>query len=338
MSSTMLRNRGLQILTNYAKCSPACNISRERRLLYTSQEAKANFSDPEIQTLLKRITGLNVEKVFRPAKQSLEPPTYKLVSSKKLQELQEEARKEAERRLSMPPVLEEREPIDEVLAEDEGLAGLDTANVVFTDITYGLSERKRFVVVREPSGRLRKARWDERDRIMQVYFPRERREVEAPPMFADEQLPAIFAKERHEFLLDAACVQFEPDAEDFIRVHRKAYEDLDETGNYDVLRSTRHFGGMAYFFARQKRIDGLLTGMVQRDLIQDAADLVRLYCLIHPTSPVAMEAESLGLEGVALIKAYIRLDSHHSGKLELALQSWENAGESDGAQTRTAVE
>lgn len=41
----------------------------------------------------------------------------------------------------MPPVLKEREPIHEVLSQDPGVKGYDTCKYVFTDITFGISDR-----------------------------------------------------------------------------------------------------------------------------------------------------------------------------------------------------
>lgn len=48
--------------------------------------------------------------------------------------------------------------------------------------------QERFIVVREPDGVLRKATWEERDRLIQVYFPREGRKLTAPLIFKDENL------------------------------------------------------------------------------------------------------------------------------------------------------
>ena len=49
-------------------------------------------------------------------------------------------------------------------------AGYDVAKYVFTDITYGVHDRSRFIVVREPDGSLRDADGEERDRLNQVHF------------------------------------------------------------------------------------------------------------------------------------------------------------------------
>lgn len=48
--------------------------------------------------------------------------------------------------------------------------------------------QERFIVVREPNGTLRKATWDERDRLIQVYFPKEGRKLTAPLIFKEENL------------------------------------------------------------------------------------------------------------------------------------------------------
>lgn len=50
------------------------------------------------------------------------------------------------------------------------------------------------------------------------------------------------------------------------QVHHQTYEEIDKHGKYDLLRSTRHFGGMAWYFVNKKKIDGLLIDQIQRDL------------------------------------------------------------------------
>lgn len=43
-------------------------------------------------------------------------------------------------------------------------------------------------MVREPDGTLRKATWEERDRLVQVYFPKPGRRLAPPFMFKEENL------------------------------------------------------------------------------------------------------------------------------------------------------
>ncbi|MEQ2317027.1 hypothetical protein AMECASPLE_038605 [Ameca splendens] len=150
--------------------------------------AKPQFADPAVQDILTRITGLDLQKVFRPIKQELKPPTYKLMTDEQLEQALQFATEEAAKRLQMPPVLPERKPISDVLAMDKILDGMDTAKYVFTDITYNIPHRERFIVVREPDGTLRKATWEERDRLIQVYFPRQGRKLTPHLLFKEENL------------------------------------------------------------------------------------------------------------------------------------------------------
>lgn len=53
------------------------------------------------------------------------------------------------------------------------------------------SFQERFIVVREPNGVLRKATWEERDRMIQIFFPKEGRRVIPPVIFKDEHLVVV---------------------------------------------------------------------------------------------------------------------------------------------------
>ncbi|XP_038078268.1 28S ribosomal protein S22, mitochondrial-like [Patiria miniata] len=302
--------------------------------LHGSNEGVSDvFNTDEVQGILTRITGMDLQRVFRHSKQKLEPPTYRLISDDKLKQLEEEAKQEARKRLQMPPVLDEREEITDVLSENPELEGLDSSKFVFTDITYGIKDRERFIVVREPSGTLRKATWEEHDRVTQIYLPRPYRRLIPPPLFDDENLSAVFSQDGHLDLLDAACVQFEPDAADFIRVHQRVYEDIESKEKYDILRSTRHFGGLAFYLTRTQRIDGMLTDMIQRDLISDSVDLIRLYHVLHPECQSAADVHTKKLEGVDVIKVFIETDAKRKGRLELVLQVYENERANQNAAT-----
>lgn len=279
--------------------------------------------DAEVQDILTRITGLDLQKVFRPIKQELKPPTYKLMTDAQLDEATQRAREQAEKLLKMPPVLSERKPIHDILSEDKILDGMDTAKYVFTDITFTTPHRERFIVIREQNGTLRKATWEERDRLLQVYFPKEGRKLTAPPVFKEENLKVVLSNDRHQDMLDLCLAQFEPDSSDYIRVHETTYEDLERQGKYDLLRSTRHFGGLAWYLVNNRRVDGLLIDMLQRDLFQDAVSLVSLFHMVHPHSPSAQEALVQQATGLDLLKIYAKLESKRAGFIELALQAYE---------------
>ncbi|KAM4743349.1 small ribosomal subunit protein mS22 [Anableps anableps] len=286
-------------------------------------DAKPQFTDPAVQDILTRITGLDLQKVFRPIKQELKPPSYKLMTDKQLEQAVQFATEEAKKQLQMPPFLPERKPINDVLAVDKILDGMDTAKYVFTDITYNIPHRERFIVVRETDGTLRKATWEERDRLIQVYFPRQGRKLTPHLLFKEENLKTVFSQDRHKDVLDLCLVQFEPDSSDYIRVHQATYEDLEKNGKYDLLRSTRHFGGMAWYLVIARRVDGLIVDMLRRELLQDAVSLVSLFHLVHPHSESAQEAASQQATGADLLKIYAQKESQRSGYIELALQAYE---------------
>ncbi|XP_030072725.1 small ribosomal subunit protein mS22 [Microcaecilia unicolor] len=286
---------------------------------------KPSFTDEAVQNLLSKMTGLNLQKIFRPVKQELKPPSYKLMTEEQLQQAIEKATVVAKERLKMPLVLNEREPIDDVLSVDKILDGMETSKIVFTDINFSTPHRERFIVVREPDGRLRKASWEERDRMIQVYFPREGRKIIPLLLFRTENLPIVFQQDRHEDVLNLCIIQFEPDSAEYIRVHHQTYEDIEKHGKYDVLYSTRHFGGMVWYLANRKRIDGLLIDMLQRNMLDDAECLINLYHMLHPETQSAKEAKEQAACGLDLIKIFVKTEAQKAGYIELAVQAYQNA-------------
>ncbi|CAC5403955.1 MRPS22 [Mytilus coruscus] len=92
----------------------------------------------------------------------------------------------------------------------------------------------------------------------------------------------ILHEKNYIYILERACIQFEPDSPDFIRVCNRVYNHVAETQTFDALRSTRFFGPMTFYFTWNNRIESLLSDMIQNDLLEDAIDLIELYQIIHP--------------------------------------------------------
>ena len=88
----------------------------------------------------------------------------------------------------MPPVVKLRQDKTRVLSKDPAIKGFSDGKYVFTDITYGVKNKDRIIVVREVDGTLRTATYEERDRLNQIYAPEPGREVYMPKMFKDEYL------------------------------------------------------------------------------------------------------------------------------------------------------
>ncbi|XP_078712947.1 small ribosomal subunit protein mS22 isoform X1 [Lampetra fluviatilis] len=283
--------------------------------------ASLQFADERVQSLLRRMTGLDLKKVFRPRRQALKPPKYKLMTDAQLQEVMRNAYSEAERALTPSPMLPERTPINDVLSRDTMLDGLEETPIVFTDISYSVPHRERFIVVREPDGTLRKASWEERDRMLQVYFPRPGRRIIPPAVFSGENLMALLSAQRHEYILNWCILQFEPDSHDYIQVHECVYEDLYKRVATHTLHSTRHYPGLVWFLLKTRRIDSLLIDLIQRDRLEDAVDLVSIFHLLHPESPFSKEATLSRPEGIDLIQMFARLDAENGARIQLALQT-----------------
>ena len=112
------------------------------------------------------------------------------------------ADRKAENKLKMPPVMEERSALTRTLEEDTQLAGFDTCKYVFTDITFGVPDRSRIIVVREQDGTLRTSSWEEQDRLNQIYFPNKDRRHYVPQMFEPEHLNSILGPEKYEYILE----------------------------------------------------------------------------------------------------------------------------------------
>uniref|UniRef100_A0A8C7JCF1 Uncharacterized protein n=1 Tax=Oncorhynchus kisutch TaxID=8019 RepID=A0A8C7JCF1_ONCKI len=80
------------------------------------------------------------------------------------------------------------------------------------------------------------------------------------------------------------------------------YASVIKMGRYDLLRSTRHFGGLVWYLVNARRVNGLIIDMLQKDLWQDAVSLVGLFNKVQPHSETAQEASSQQASGLDLLK------------------------------------
>lgn len=171
----------------------SCGIRRFSASAKYLKRAKVNvFLDDKVQTPLKYLTGRNDDRIFRRRFTAVEAPkidhnrrgletaedykaihtappwSYHFVTDDELGQMRAEAAEKGRRKLQMPPVMEERKPIDAVLDKDPGIVGFDKVKYVCVDISHPVNDRDRIIVVREPDGTLREAVWEERDRLNQV--------------------------------------------------------------------------------------------------------------------------------------------------------------------------
>lgn len=162
------------------------------------------------------------------------------------------------------------------ISEDPALTGFSTSKFVFTDVTYGMKNSDRFIVIRYPDGTLKEAPFEVRKRIYQTYFPVEGRKFEEPTLLQEENLKQLLAENQFEFILDNCCLQFEPFEPRYHQITSQVYNFINENDLFHSLRSTRHFGPMAFHLAWHKSIDNLLQDMIRRDYLRNAVELTSL--------------------------------------------------------------
>lgn len=282
------------------------------------------FLDKKVQTLLERITGFDLAKIFRPKKVPLQKPRYQLLTTEQLEKEQAVAIEKGKAKLQMPPVMKASQLKPDLISDNPNLDQLNKCKFVFTDISLDIPHKKRLIVVREPDGKLRHASLNERCRLLQTYFPMEGRKVFTPKMFEEEFLEKLLEKGSYKYILDRACIQFEPDHPDYIRVTHRTYEHIRQKNAFDILRSTRHFGPMTFYYVWYKNAENLLVEMIQREQISDAADVVHLHNIIYPDSKCALKCAEIN-NHLELVKVFCGTECSQKDYLELALQSYEDS-------------
>jgi len=218
--------------------------------------------------------------------------------------------------------------MNKVISYDPQIADYDPdgTTLLFTDITQNISDRNRIIVARDQDGTLRQASWEERDKLNRIYFPQKYREVKAPKMFTDVNiLKEVLARatpedNTYEFILDRACVQFEPDDPMYITAVEVTYETIDSKGHYDYLKSTRHYGPLVFHLLRHRKVDNLLMFNLDNDRISDVGQIVGLFTLIFPESKTAKTVKSAQdneEDAVSGLQSFIDFDSVLNAELQV---------------------
>lgn len=301
-------------------CRSCSSVAKEKE----NRAPEKYFFSFNVQDILRRLTRVDPAKVFRSRKDGTKVtnPTFKFVTTEQLKEMQRKSERKMHMRLQMPPMVKMADDTAKVLSEDPELEGLSTVKYVFTDISFGVSNKDRLIVVREPGGTLRHAFTNERSRMNQVYFPTTGKELETPRMFSDPYLANLLEREEYEFILDRACIQFEPNDPEYHRITKAVYEDANAKRKYDPLRSTRHFGPLAFHLAWEKKIDNLLVDVIHSERLDEAAALIQLYHIFYPEAASASTAPYE--DEITVIRNYAKLDSQNRKDIDHALKFYEN--------------
>lgn len=196
----------------------------------------------------------------------------------------------AEGLLQMPPIVQVLDQKQKIIAHDKALKGFSESSFVFTDVSFGLKDSDRSVVIRHPDGVLEEAPFDVRKRVYQIYFPHKGRMFRDPKKFEPENVKRLLASEEYEFLLDSLCLQYEPNEQKFHEITAQVYQHINENEKFDALRSTRHFGPMTFFLAWHKLIDNLLLDMIRKDYLKNAVELI---CLMFKLNDIKADTSIL---------------------------------------------
>ncbi|XP_052717464.1 28S ribosomal protein S22, mitochondrial-like [Crassostrea angulata] len=245
------------------------------------------FMEEGVQTILNDITGIDLKKtaLLQPKKLPLKP-VLRAVPDKELKRLQADSfKKERSKIEQRPPFMRARKEISRELARNPEIAPVMTNNLLFIDTSaFTRSERAnkdKVVVVRDTEGTLRTATQEERDRAIQIAFPVRGRTIFPSSFFKPENLHNALQRCRHSYVLDKVCVQYDPDHPEFLRITKEIYDYILERREFDALRGTRHFGSMAFYLSLCHREYELVLDMLERKLIVDVMDYIRLHRKIH---------------------------------------------------------
>ncbi|KZC04110.1 28S ribosomal protein S22, mitochondrial [Dufourea novaeangliae] len=316
----MSSRKGMILRRFYKQSAWNCRSCSSQSKASVLDDPAPFFFNENVQQLLKKLTRIDYTKVSRVHKtgQRLNVGEYKFMTDEELEQSRLQAIQKLEDiRLQMPPVVKESKDTIRVLVDDPGLKDYDTAKFVFTDISYGINTRDRKIVVREPTGTLRHARMAERNRITQVYFPVNGKQLTVPQMFYEPYLEDLLKRKEYVFILDRACLQFDPDDPEYHRITKEVYRHINAWNSYDILRSTRHFGPMVFYLVSEKKIDNLLVELLQSPAIDEAVSLVRLYYILHPDVASATEAQDK--DSLELIEYYTKHESLQKHNVEHAV-------------------
>lgn len=226
--------------------------------------------------LLHSLTCVQFDRVFRFRPEPFTRATYHLLTADELKQKFNGAIRASRRALLMPPIV----PIDgdkiEVIAKDPELQGIIKNKFIFIDTTFAQKDRDRTIFVRQPNGVLETADQLTRRRMLQTYFPLKGRRLVVPQMFIGDDFERVLNEGKYEFVLNRCIIQFEPYEKDYHRITSRTYQHIYDHNAFDSIRSTRHFGPMAFFLAWHKLIDNLIIDCVRRDYLRNAVEAICL--------------------------------------------------------------
>ena len=81
--------------------------------------------------------------------------------------------------------------------------------------------------------------------------------------------------------MNKACLRYEPDDPEFIRVTHRVYEYVNEQQDFEILHSTRFYGPMLFYLAWFKKIDKIVAYLLNNSQIEECAEIIYLYNIVN---------------------------------------------------------
>lgn len=314
---TAINSAGTRICCQRS-CGTTTTTSNDDYYLEPDRDVGRIFIRDDVQNILKSITRFDEEILFaRRTMPTIATPRFVFMTDQQLAKAKEMAYDAVKPRMQFPVVMRPVKNEDTPICYEPEIQGAMPNKVIFIDIGRNCSEKSRLMSVREPNGLLRWPTFNERSRMNNLFFPQKERSIEVPKLFTvKELLQSVLNRGDYVYLLDRACLQFEPNDPQFVQICCNVYNFIDLKGHYDKLRSTRHFGPMSLYLAYYKRIDNLLLDMLKRDYLDDAAQLVKLYLIAND-----LDTFKNSLSEIDVVKEYTDKYSLKKHIVEPALQS-----------------
>ena len=158
---------------------------------------------------------------------------------------------------------------------------MNKTSYVFTDISLNVPNKNRLVVVRESNGVLRKGEFNEREKMLQVYFPKKDKSIHTPKLFDQIQLEECLRQKNYLVVLKKACLRYEPNDPEYLRISHRVFEYINEQRDYDILDSTRFYGPMIFYLAWFNKMDHIIAFLLDETRIEDCTEVINLYQIIN---------------------------------------------------------
>jgi len=245
------------------KVDPSLSIGDEPSDTSSGTGIKETFNDPHTRCMLYRASGFDIECILpRKITQRNKNLSLRLMTTKQILGKQSRVDLRAKQAFVCPPDMYPRSEINQLLSKDPIISGHETHDIMFVDISQaaiGKDEfsvddeelhRDRWITVREPSGELRLARWDERDIGLGVFYMEQREEFDSnrkirpcPPslMVKHTSFGDALSNGHHRQILERGLVQFNIDSKDWISLRNAVFRDIIKRRKISDIYSTRFY-------------------------------------------------------------------------------------------------